>query len=160
MDPKIRIDPALSSLPTESYHRQRGFLRRSASRECWIGPPQARSVPDWRPFALASRASHQIPQHRLTSFQTEIFPTRRQWRHLGRSCRYGRRSYAELRPQTIGPAATNQMSAPSSPNSTVTDSFARVMRWTHGCRGRAPDSTTVRRPTKTAYCPSPRYPTP
>ncbi|ALD90599.1 integrase/recombinase XerC [Cupriavidus gilardii CR3] len=50
---------ALSSLTTEDAIAYRGFLRRPTPRERWIGPPRARSAPDWRPFArgLSARST-------------------------------------------------------------------------------------------------------
>jgi site-specific recombinase XerD len=47
---------ALSSLTTEDAIAYRAFLRRPAPRERWVGPPRARSAPDWRPFARALSA--------------------------------------------------------------------------------------------------------
>ncbi|WP_432260381.1 phage integrase family protein [Cupriavidus sp. TMH.W2] len=47
---------ALSSLTTEDAIAYRTFLRRPAPRERWVGPPRARSGPDWRPFARALSA--------------------------------------------------------------------------------------------------------
>lgn len=50
---------ALSSLTTEDAIAYRSFLRRPTPRERWIGPPRARSAPDWRPFArgLSARST-------------------------------------------------------------------------------------------------------
>jgi len=49
---------ALSSLTTEDAIAYRGFLRRPSPRVRWVGPPQHRSSPEWRPFAgdLSSRS--------------------------------------------------------------------------------------------------------
>lgn len=41
----------LSSLTTEDAVAYRGFLRHPSPRSRWIGPPQPRSSPEWRPFA-------------------------------------------------------------------------------------------------------------
>ncbi|MFJ4292898.1 phage integrase family protein [Cupriavidus sp. NPDC089707] len=50
---------ALSSLTTEDAIAYRSFLRRPTPRERWVGPPRARSAPDWRPFArgLSARST-------------------------------------------------------------------------------------------------------
>jgi site-specific recombinase XerD len=42
---------ALSSLTTEDATAYRGFLRNPSPRSRWIGPPQTRFSPEWRPFA-------------------------------------------------------------------------------------------------------------
>ena len=42
---------ALSSLTTEDATAYRGFLRNPSPRSRWIGPPQTRFSPAWRPFA-------------------------------------------------------------------------------------------------------------
>lgn len=47
---------ALSSLTTEDAISYRAFLRRPTPRDRWVGPPRARSAPDWRPFARALSA--------------------------------------------------------------------------------------------------------
>jgi site-specific recombinase XerD len=50
---------ALSSLTTEDAIAYRAFLRHPAPRGRWVGPPQPRSSPEWRPFAgaLAGRSA-------------------------------------------------------------------------------------------------------
>jgi site-specific recombinase XerD len=49
---------ALSSLNTEDAIAYRAFLRRPTPARRWIGPPQARTSPDWKPFVggLAPRS--------------------------------------------------------------------------------------------------------
>ncbi len=49
---------ALSSLTAEDAIAYRGFLRRPAPHRRWVGPAQARSSPEWRPFtgALSARS--------------------------------------------------------------------------------------------------------
>jgi site-specific recombinase XerD len=47
---------ALSSLATEDATAYRAFLRRPAPASRWIGPPQPRHSPEWRPFAGALSA--------------------------------------------------------------------------------------------------------
>jgi site-specific recombinase XerD len=49
---------ALSSLNTEDAIAYRAFLRRPTPAKRWIGPPQARTSPDWKPFVggLAPRS--------------------------------------------------------------------------------------------------------
>jgi site-specific recombinase XerD len=49
---------ALSSLNTEDAIAYRGFLRHPTPARRWIGPPQARTSPDWKPFVggLAPRS--------------------------------------------------------------------------------------------------------
>lgn len=42
---------ALSSLTTEDAIAYRNFLRSPTPRGRWVGPPRARTSPDWRPFA-------------------------------------------------------------------------------------------------------------
>jgi site-specific recombinase XerD len=42
---------ALSSLTTEDATAYRGFLRNPSPRNRWVGPPQTRFSPAWRPFA-------------------------------------------------------------------------------------------------------------
>ncbi|MFK0380233.1 phage integrase family protein [Pandoraea sp. NPDC090278] len=41
---------ALSSLTTRDATDYRAFLRRPTPRERWVGPPQPRTSPEWRPF--------------------------------------------------------------------------------------------------------------
>jgi site-specific recombinase XerD len=50
---------ALSSLTTEDAIAYRSFLRRPTPRERWVGPPRARTAPDWRPFGgnLSARSA-------------------------------------------------------------------------------------------------------
>ncbi len=50
---------ALSSLSTEDAIAYRAFLRHPTPRHRWVGPQQARSSPDWRPFAsgLSARSA-------------------------------------------------------------------------------------------------------
>jgi site-specific recombinase XerD len=47
---------ALSSLTTEDATAYRGFLRNPTPRSRWVGSSQARSSPEWRPFAGALSA--------------------------------------------------------------------------------------------------------
>ena len=42
---------ALSSLTTEDATAYRGFLRNPAPRSRWVGSPQTRFSPEWRPFS-------------------------------------------------------------------------------------------------------------
>jgi len=50
---------ALSSLTTEDAIAYRAFLRHPSPRARWVGPPQPRSSPGWRPFAgdLSARSA-------------------------------------------------------------------------------------------------------
>ena len=50
---------ALSSLTTEDAIAYRAFLRHPGPRARWVGPPQPRSSPAWRPFAgdLSARSA-------------------------------------------------------------------------------------------------------
>jgi len=48
---------AMSSLSTEDATAYRKFLRHPSPRWRWVGPPAARTSPDWRPFAGTLSAS-------------------------------------------------------------------------------------------------------
>jgi site-specific recombinase XerD len=54
----VERSKALSSLNTEDAIAYRAFLRHPTPARRWIGPPQARTSPDWRPFmgGLAPRS--------------------------------------------------------------------------------------------------------
>jgi site-specific recombinase XerD len=54
----VKRGKALSSLNTEDAIAYRAFLRHPTPARRWIGPPQARTSPDWKPFVggLAPRS--------------------------------------------------------------------------------------------------------
>ena len=53
------LEWALSSLTTEDAIAYRAFVRHPSPRVCWVGAPQPRSSPAWRPFAgdLSARSA-------------------------------------------------------------------------------------------------------
>jgi site-specific recombinase XerD len=55
----IERDRALSSLTTDDAIAYRAFLRRPTPRDRWVGPPQPRQSPAWRPFGrpLSARST-------------------------------------------------------------------------------------------------------